>query len=135
MAARQGWRCACCNDLLDEAYELDHVIALADGGTNHIENAQALKASCHGSKTHRERIRWRDTRRAAIVAAQAAADTESEAEPHVRPSKRRRKKAVKQLPESSEGDFLASAFLKYGFVPSSGRVRVTPDLLEGVLTL
>ena len=34
VAAKQGWRCAVCNELLDETYEIDHIVPLFRGGTN-----------------------------------------------------------------------------------------------------
>ena len=41
-AAKQGWRCAVCRELLDETYEIDHIKALWRGGSNDISNLQAL---------------------------------------------------------------------------------------------
>lgn len=56
VAARGGWKCADCNTLLDETYELDHVIALHLGGPDTVENLAALHADCHRKKTLREEI-------------------------------------------------------------------------------
>ena len=54
VAARAGWRCAACGELLDETYELDHVVSLHRGGEDAVENLQPLHASCHRKKTVRE---------------------------------------------------------------------------------
>lgn len=56
VAASQKWKCAMCGDLLDETYQIDHIIPLKDdpNGTqnlNKVENLQALHASCHSKKT------------------------------------------------------------------------------------
>ena len=61
IAAAQGWRCACgCVDpgdpqrrgyLLDESYEIDHRIPLADGGSNDESNLQALLRTHHQAKS------------------------------------------------------------------------------------
>ena len=52
VAARQGWRCNCgCGKLLDESYEIDHVLALAKGGSNDDSNLQVLNRSCRQQKS------------------------------------------------------------------------------------
>ena len=56
VASNQKWRCKNCDLLLDHCYEIDHVIALFNGGTNKIENLAALCPSCHRLKTCREII-------------------------------------------------------------------------------
>ena len=38
VAARQKWRCGLCHKMLDETFEVDHVIPLHKGGTNHPKN-------------------------------------------------------------------------------------------------
>ena len=48
--------CAICDKvLLYEDYELDHVVSLANGGEDVIENCQALHVWCHLEKTKSER--------------------------------------------------------------------------------
>ena len=47
VAARQAWRCALCDDLLDETYEVDHVVPLHLGGADHTDNCRALCCGCH----------------------------------------------------------------------------------------
>jgi len=56
VAAGQKWRCAACSSLLSASYEVDHVLPLYRGGTNSVENLQALCPNCHGSKTVRDAI-------------------------------------------------------------------------------
>ena len=49
VAAKQRWRCAMCGELLQEDFEVDHVIPLHRGGSfdNNIESLQALHKRCH----------------------------------------------------------------------------------------
>ena len=47
--------CAICNEKLQRKYELDHIKALASGGTNNIKNIQLLCKSCHKEKSLREK--------------------------------------------------------------------------------
>jgi 5-methylcytosine-specific restriction endonuclease McrA len=55
VAASQQWKCATCNNMLDETYEVDHVIALEHGGSNDPSNLRALCPHCHRKKTVEER--------------------------------------------------------------------------------
>jgi hypothetical protein len=54
VAARQLWRCSSCELILSAAYQVDHTIALVDGGADTIFNATAMCANCHALKTQRE---------------------------------------------------------------------------------
>ena len=68
VAARAKWTCQNCKTLLDETYEIDHIIALHKGGADSLDNLQALCSSCHRKKTIREemeRLNVVDTRRRA----------------------------------------------------------------------
>ena len=56
IASNQKWRCAHCNNLLDNTYEVDHIIALYRGGTNDLTNLEALCRNCHGVKTFKEKM-------------------------------------------------------------------------------
>ena len=56
VAADQKWACGHCNQTLDESYEVDHKLALFQGGTNELENLIALCRNCHGKKTMKERL-------------------------------------------------------------------------------
>ena len=56
VAADQKWVCGHCSQTLDESYEVDHKLALFNGGTNDIGNLIALCRNCHGKKTMAERL-------------------------------------------------------------------------------
>lgn len=56
VAARAEWRCAACGELLDETYEIDHVVALSLGGADSVDNCAPLHAACHRRKTIRDEI-------------------------------------------------------------------------------
>lgn len=56
IAASQQWKCSGCNHMLDETYEVDHIVALDHGGTNDPSNLRALCPHCHRKKTVDERI-------------------------------------------------------------------------------
>lgn len=56
VAARQGWRCSACNNLLPSAYQVDHTIALWAGGKDAISNCTAMCGNCHNEKTQLETI-------------------------------------------------------------------------------
>jgi hypothetical protein len=51
VAAQQGWKCGDCQRQLPAWFEVDHVIALEHGGSNHVGNLVALCRDCHGKKT------------------------------------------------------------------------------------
>ena len=56
VAAKQQWKCGHCTTILDESYEVDHILALYRGGSNSEENLVALCRNCHGKKTVEERL-------------------------------------------------------------------------------
>ena len=56
IASNQKWRCAHCNNMLDNTYEVDHIIALYRGGNNELNNLEALCRNCHGVKTFKEKM-------------------------------------------------------------------------------
>ena len=56
VAARQEWKCADCHKLLSSAYQVDHRVALVDGGSNRLDNLAALCPNCHAIKTQLECI-------------------------------------------------------------------------------
>jgi len=62
IGASQKWICAHCHELLDHCYQTDHVIPLAEGGSNEASNLQALCPGCHARKTiedlHAERSKY-----------------------------------------------------------------------------
>ena len=65
VAARAGWICAACGQMLDETYEVDHVVSLSLGGEDSIDNCQPLHAACHRRKTLRDEIARLELRRRA----------------------------------------------------------------------
>jgi hypothetical protein len=56
VAADQGWACGHCKTTLDATYEIDHIKALFNGGTNDPSNLVALCPNCHRKKTVAERL-------------------------------------------------------------------------------
>ena len=57
IASQQNWKCAHCGSQLAASFQVDHIIRLADGGTNHIDNLEALCCNCHGKKTMIENMK------------------------------------------------------------------------------
>lgn len=51
VAANQSWSCKDCNQQLEATFEVNHIIPLEDGGSNHVNNLEALCRNCHGKKT------------------------------------------------------------------------------------
>lgn len=56
VGANYKWKCAGCSSMLDEGYQVDHILPLFKGGTNDISNLQPLCGTCHNKKSIRERI-------------------------------------------------------------------------------
>ena len=56
VAASQNWKCKHCNNQLSAWFEIDHVVKLEYGGSNNIENLEALCRECHGKKTAFENL-------------------------------------------------------------------------------
>ena len=56
VASSQEWKCKNCNNLFDATYEIDHKTPLYKGGTNDINNLEALCRNCHGKKTLLDKI-------------------------------------------------------------------------------
>jgi hypothetical protein len=56
VAARQNWHCAKCNKQLPAWFEVDHKVRLEYGGSNHVDNLEALCRDCHGEKTAIENL-------------------------------------------------------------------------------
>ena len=53
VASSQGWKCATCAKQLKHTFQVDHRIDLQFGGTNEVENLEALCNDCHAEKTAR----------------------------------------------------------------------------------
>jgi hypothetical protein len=56
VAHRQGWKCNHCKKVLPASFEVDHVVRLQHGGSNHVDNLVALCRECHGEKTIMENL-------------------------------------------------------------------------------
>jgi len=56
VAASQNWHCKQCKKQLPAWFEVDHVIKLEYGGSNAIDNLEALCRDCHGRKTACENL-------------------------------------------------------------------------------
>jgi 5-methylcytosine-specific restriction endonuclease McrA len=56
VASRQDWNCAKCNTKLSAWFEVDHIQRLDRGGSNHVDNLEALCRECHGAKTAMEKM-------------------------------------------------------------------------------
>ena len=54
VASGQKWNCKICANMLDECYEIDHIICIKDGGSNEETNLQALCPNCHRKKTNND---------------------------------------------------------------------------------
>ena len=61
IAANQRWNCNICQKMLDETYEVDHILPLKDDGSNEENNLQALCPNCHRKKTNKELRRPKKT--------------------------------------------------------------------------
>ena len=56
VAAEQSWKCKHCQRQLPAWFEVDHVVKLEYGGSNSIDNLEALCRDCHGKKTAMENL-------------------------------------------------------------------------------
>lgn len=56
VAAKQNWKCQKCSRQLPAWFEVDHVVRLEHGGSNHVDNLVALCRDCHGEKTAIENL-------------------------------------------------------------------------------
>ena len=56
VAAEQNWKCKHCQRQLPAWFEVDHVVKLEYGGSNSIDNLEALCRDCHGKKTAMENL-------------------------------------------------------------------------------
>ena len=56
VASLQNWKCNKCHDQLSAWYEVDHKLRLEYGGTNELDNLEALCRECHRRKTAMENL-------------------------------------------------------------------------------
>lgn len=54
IASRQEFKCNVCKNLFTDAWQIDHTVALCDGGSDEESNMQALCCPCHKDKTAAE---------------------------------------------------------------------------------
>ncbi len=55
IAYKQGYACNVCGKFpIPPTFQLDHIVRLADGGVDGVENLQALCVECHALKTRSE---------------------------------------------------------------------------------
>ena len=56
VAAKYGWKCACCGEKLTFDYHIDHILPLWKGGSNDEHNLQPLLPAHHLLKSSRENL-------------------------------------------------------------------------------
>lgn len=56
IASMQNWKCKHCQKMLPAWFEIDHVHKLEYGGSNDVNNLEALCRDCHGKKTAMENL-------------------------------------------------------------------------------
>lgn len=56
VASLQNWKCKHCQKQLTAWFEVDHKLRLEYGGTNEVNNLEALCRECHGKKTSMENM-------------------------------------------------------------------------------
>ena len=56
VASSQNWQCKHCSKKLPAWFEVDHVTKLEYGGSNNVDNLEALCRDCHGKKTALENL-------------------------------------------------------------------------------
>lgn len=67
LLVRQRGRCACCGIRLRGAYDLDHIIPLALGGSNTDDNVQLLTPQCNRQKGAKHPIEFMQQRRGMLL--------------------------------------------------------------------
>lgn len=55
IAWQQDYKCNTCGQMLHWTFEIDHIVALCNGGDNNSKNLQALCVQCHKDKSMQER--------------------------------------------------------------------------------
>jgi HNH endonuclease len=56
VASQQDWTCHNCREKLKATFEVDHIVPLFKGGTNHIDNLRALCLECHRLHTISDKL-------------------------------------------------------------------------------
>lgn len=55
VAARAGWKCERCGEVVSANFEIDHKVPIFRGGDNSTANLQCLCPDCHRTKTEDDR--------------------------------------------------------------------------------
>ena len=55
IAAKQGWKCKGCGQILPPRHHIDHIKEFSTGGSDRESNLQALCPNCHAHKTEEDR--------------------------------------------------------------------------------
>lgn len=66
MLIDQHFICAECPTSIRECYHVDHIVALAKGGSNDISNIQLLCPPCNLSKSDLDSAEWRSKRKGSL---------------------------------------------------------------------
>ena len=67
IAAKQKFKCAICINLFGEAgWEIDHILALCNGGADDVHNLQALCHTCHANKSRQDMYELYRTRNTGV---------------------------------------------------------------------
>ena len=56
VASEQNWMCKYCGEQLDATFEVDHMVDLQYGGSNHVSNLAAVCRKCHAKKGMMDRL-------------------------------------------------------------------------------
>lgn len=56
LAKKQGFKCALSGEELEEVFDVDHIVPLANGGTDTFNNLQLLNLTAHRIKTSMEAV-------------------------------------------------------------------------------
>lgn len=109
LAYRQKYKCKHCNVLLPPDFEVDHIVALEDGGQDIASNLQCLCVPCHKNKTRLNRLR-----KHTVFASEAEA--QHQAYMHVTAAVDV-KTNVEEEAESSDEESMQQVFSKYFRTP------------------
>ena len=56
VASNQNWTCAECGSKLPPSFHVDHIDPLSKGGTDEVDNLQAVCPNCHSEKSYKEQV-------------------------------------------------------------------------------
>lgn len=113
IASDQRWKCKSCKKILDEKYQVDHIVAVCDGGTSDYDNGQALCPSCHALKTKRDDAKRQQSKQQSAKTNQNRKEKGKEGSQVIekkKPGKKKKKKKTKKKcpPEQTRGTITPS---------------------------